>query len=232
MHFVIFCLTYINSNLLKLNWTESHCQTATSPADQYVGHGRPLHGAVAAESEAWLAVDVLRVANVRAVVALVDGHVYPCSFRVRLHSEGKCEAIKRVFHLQRYECCQSLDGPKGFCSMLTWFTVKVFRNNLKSFTATLSRRIKKLRRCELSYTRVSKPRTRFGNGLHYNQFYQIMILNAKQLFQWHKNKTKCTLQVTTAERFSTVLNFFQSHSNWFQMKKDQTNVGPLSIMLK
>lgn len=60
---------------------------STSPADQYVGHSRPLHGAVAAESEARLAVDVLRVADVRAVVALVDGHVYPCSFRVRLHSE-------------------------------------------------------------------------------------------------------------------------------------------------
>lgn len=60
---------------------------ASSPADQYVGHSRPLHRAVAAESKAWLAVDVLRVANVRAVVALIDGHVYPRSFRVRLQIE-------------------------------------------------------------------------------------------------------------------------------------------------
>lgn len=61
----------------------------SSPADQYVGHSRPLHGAVAAESKARLAVDVLRVADIRAVVALVDGHVYPCSLRVRLRSEDK-----------------------------------------------------------------------------------------------------------------------------------------------
>lgn len=84
---LIYCVAYMISNLRR--FPESHCRTATSPADQDVGHGRPLHGAVTAKSEAWLAVDVLRVADVRAVVALVDGHVYSCSFRVRLHSEGK-----------------------------------------------------------------------------------------------------------------------------------------------
>lgn len=50
-----------------------------------MSYSGPLHGAVAAESEARLAVDVLRVANVRPVIALVDGHVYPGSFGVRLH---------------------------------------------------------------------------------------------------------------------------------------------------
>lgn len=54
------------------------------PANQYVSYSGPLDRAVAAESEAGLAVDVLRVANVGAIVALVDGHVYPCSFGVRL----------------------------------------------------------------------------------------------------------------------------------------------------
>lgn len=59
------------------------------PADQYVSYSRPLHWAVAAEGEARLAVDVLRVADVRAVVALIDGHVYPCSFGVRLQIKNK-----------------------------------------------------------------------------------------------------------------------------------------------
>lgn len=54
------------------------------PAHQYVRDSGPLHGPVAAESEAGLAVDVLRVPHVGAVVALVDGHVYPRSFGVRL----------------------------------------------------------------------------------------------------------------------------------------------------
>lgn len=54
------------------------------PAHQYVSDGSPLDRAVAAESETRLAVDVLRVANVRAIIALVDGHIYPRSFRVRL----------------------------------------------------------------------------------------------------------------------------------------------------
>lgn len=58
------------------------------PADQDVGHRRPLDRAVAAEGEAGLAVDVLRVAHVRAVVALVDGHVYSSSFRVRLQDKS------------------------------------------------------------------------------------------------------------------------------------------------
>lgn len=57
------------------------------PANQYVSDSCPLDGAVAAESEARLAVDVLRIANIRAIIAVIDGHVYPCSFRVRLHTQ-------------------------------------------------------------------------------------------------------------------------------------------------
>lgn len=59
------------------------------PADQYVSYSRPLHWAVAAEGKARLAVDVLRVANVGAVIALIDGHVYPCSFGVRLQIKNE-----------------------------------------------------------------------------------------------------------------------------------------------
>lgn len=58
------------------------------PADQYVGHCGPLHWAVAAESKAGLAVDVLRVADVRAIIALIDGHIYSSSFRVRLQNKS------------------------------------------------------------------------------------------------------------------------------------------------
>lgn len=54
------------------------------PGNQYVSDRRPLHRPVSAESEARLAVDVLRIADVRAVIALVDGHVYSRSFGVRL----------------------------------------------------------------------------------------------------------------------------------------------------
>ena len=66
----------------------SRAGLAYLPADQYVGHCGPLHWAVAAERKAGLTVDVLRVADVRAVVALVDGHVYPGSFRVRLRNKS------------------------------------------------------------------------------------------------------------------------------------------------
>lgn len=57
-------------------------------------HSSPLDGAVAAESEAGLAVDVLGVAHVGAVVALIDGHVYPSTFRVRLETQRDINSIK------------------------------------------------------------------------------------------------------------------------------------------
>lgn len=59
------------------------------PADQYVGHCGPLHWAVAAERKAGLTVDVLRVADVRAIIALIDGHIYSSSFRVRLQKKSQ-----------------------------------------------------------------------------------------------------------------------------------------------
>lgn len=46
-----------------------------------------LYRTIAAESKARLTVDVLRVADVRAVVALVDGHVYPSTFGMRLQEK-------------------------------------------------------------------------------------------------------------------------------------------------
>lgn len=55
------------------------------PADEDVCEGGPLDGAVAAEGESRLAVDVLRVPHVRAVVALVYGHVYLCAFGMGLY---------------------------------------------------------------------------------------------------------------------------------------------------
>lgn len=57
-------------------------------------HSSPLDGAVAAESEAGLAVDVLGVAHVGAVIALIDGHVYPSTFRVRLETQGDINSIQ------------------------------------------------------------------------------------------------------------------------------------------
>lgn len=59
------------------------------PANQYVSDCSPFDWAIAAESKARLAVDVLRIANIRAVIALIDGHVYPCSFGVRLQVKTK-----------------------------------------------------------------------------------------------------------------------------------------------
>lgn len=44
----------------------------------------PLDWAVTAESEARLTVDVLRVAHIRTIIALVDGNIYPCSLGIRL----------------------------------------------------------------------------------------------------------------------------------------------------
>lgn len=65
----------------------------------------PLDWAIAAESKAGLAVDVLRVADVRAVIALIDGHVYPCSFGVRLqilkNQKKICEILQEKFYSAR-----------------------------------------------------------------------------------------------------------------------------------
>lgn len=58
------------------------------PANQYVSYGGPLDWAITAEGKAWLTVDILRVANIRAIIALIDGHVYPRSFGVRLQTWG------------------------------------------------------------------------------------------------------------------------------------------------
>lgn len=49
-----------------------------------MGDGRPLDRPVPAEGEARLAVDVLRVAGIRAIVALVDGNFNLGSFGMRL----------------------------------------------------------------------------------------------------------------------------------------------------
>lgn len=54
-----------------------------------MGDGRPLDGAVPAEGEARLTVDVLRVSCVGAVVTLVDGHFDLRSFRMRLGVAGE-----------------------------------------------------------------------------------------------------------------------------------------------
>lgn len=51
-----------------------------------MGDGSPLDGAIAAEGEPGLAVDVLGIPNIRAVVTLVYGHVYPCPFGMRLRN--------------------------------------------------------------------------------------------------------------------------------------------------
>lgn len=73
--------------ILNLGWLDRICvlkQESSLPAHQYVSDGGPLDGAIAAEGEARLTVDVLWIAYVGAVIALIDGHIYPRSFRVRL----------------------------------------------------------------------------------------------------------------------------------------------------
>lgn len=54
------------------------------PADQKVGDGGSLHGAVPAEGEARLAVDVLRISCIRPIVRLVDRDLNLCSFGMGL----------------------------------------------------------------------------------------------------------------------------------------------------
>lgn len=84
-----------SKNLFMYGWQElldSNCL----PGDQYVSDRCPLHRPISAESEAWLAVDVLRIADVGAIVAFVDGHIYSCSFGVRLNVWKKI----RVTNLQ------------------------------------------------------------------------------------------------------------------------------------
>lgn len=63
------------------------------PADENVGDSGPLDGAVPAEGEPRLAVDVLRVSCIRTIVTLVDGDLDLCSFRMRLPeiTRGVCE---------------------------------------------------------------------------------------------------------------------------------------------
>lgn len=62
------------------------------PADEDVGDGGPLDGAVATEGKSRLAVDVLRIPYVRAVVTFVYGNIYSCTFGMRLR--GKSEMYK------------------------------------------------------------------------------------------------------------------------------------------
>lgn len=54
------------------------------PADQKVGDSGSLHGAVPAEGEARLAVDVLRISCIRPIVTLVDRDLDLCSFGMGL----------------------------------------------------------------------------------------------------------------------------------------------------
>lgn len=54
------------------------------PADEKVGDSGSLDGAVPAEGEAWLVMDVLRVSCVRAIVTFVDGDLDLCSFGMGL----------------------------------------------------------------------------------------------------------------------------------------------------
>ncbi len=66
------------------------------PADKEVCNWSPLHWAVTAEGKARLAVDVLRVANIRAVIAFINRHIYPGSFRMRLGE------IKGLHHYKQF----------------------------------------------------------------------------------------------------------------------------------
>lgn len=50
------------------------------PAHQDVRDGSPLDGSVAAEGKARLSMDVLGVSCIGAIVALIDGHIYPSTF--------------------------------------------------------------------------------------------------------------------------------------------------------
>lgn len=72
-----------NSILPKTHW---HTETCFIPTNKYVGDSCPLNRAVAAKGKARLAMDVLRIANIWAIIALIYGHVYPSTFRVRLEN--------------------------------------------------------------------------------------------------------------------------------------------------
>jgi len=65
---------------------------SAAPADQDAGDGRPLDGAVPAEGEARLVVDVLGVSCVRAIVTLVDGDLDLRSFGMGLPQTTKTRA--------------------------------------------------------------------------------------------------------------------------------------------
>lgn len=85
--------------------------------------GGPLDGAIAAEGESWLAVDVLRIPYVRAVVTLVYGHVYPRPFGMRLrgkkHKNVKMFSTDNRYYLDRTgfpdipNPCSNLDRLMG-----------------------------------------------------------------------------------------------------------------------
>lgn len=65
---------------------------SSPPADQDVCDWSSFDGPVAAEGEAGLAMDVLGVPCVGAIVALIDGHVYPSTFWMILEHSCKYSA--------------------------------------------------------------------------------------------------------------------------------------------
>lgn len=72
--------SFLNLDTFSLSFTFNQHR----PADKEVCNWSPLHWAVTAEGKARLAVDFLRVANIRAVIAFINRHIYPGSFRMRL----------------------------------------------------------------------------------------------------------------------------------------------------
>lgn len=78
-------------------------------ADQKVGDGGSLHGAVPAEGEARLAVDVLRISCIRPIVTLVDRDLDLCSFGMRHVVEdeagvGQFEVFEETVQLPAVQC--------------------------------------------------------------------------------------------------------------------------------
>lgn len=84
-------------------------QEQSLPGNQYVSNRGSFDWSISAKSKAGLAVDVLRVANIGAIIAFIDGHVYPRSFRVRLNivETGKERGIT-TFHLIKEGFCIKL----------------------------------------------------------------------------------------------------------------------------
>lgn len=69
-----------------------------TPADEDVGDGGPLDGAVATEGESRLAMDVLRISHVRAVITFVYGHVYSRPFGMRLSGKARRTKMKDILY--------------------------------------------------------------------------------------------------------------------------------------